>query len=342
MGEEERNQALSEEEVIRLVQSLAGESHDELVVGIGDDAAVLRLGGQAICVTTDLMLEGVHFDLAYMKPFEVGWRAMAANLSDLAAMGARPRWGLLSLGLTPPVERELVEGLLGGVMELASAHGLTLAGGDTVASPRLLISLCLLGAAEPRRPVLRRGAHPGDAVCVTGRLGEAAAGLAWLKRGGRRDDPLAASAVECFLRPAPRVAAGRALAQSGRAHAMMDISDGLASDLARLCQASQVGATVEERLLPIGDHTRAVAQALGTSALDWALAGGEDFELLFTCAPQDVDLLAELVADQEPGLAVTRVGEVHPGRGVFLRGADGRMRDITLTGFDHFRRGETA
>ncbi len=328
---------MSEEDIIRLVQSLAGESSDQLSVGIGDDAAVLNLAGSDFCVTTDLLVEGVHFDLSYTTPHELGLKAMAANLSDLAAMGALPRWGFISLGLPSKPTRRLVESLFGGMMEMCHKYDLTLAGGDTVGAPQLLLNICLIGAAEKRAPVLRSGARPGDAVCVTGVLGSAAAGLAWLGSGGAKDDQEAAWAVAAHLRPLPRLEAGRAFAQSGRVHAMMDISDGLASDLARLCAASQVGAKVEEKLIPLAGEAPALAARLGADAMQWALTGGEDFELLITCAPGDVELLGELAADSQPGLTLKRVGKITKSRGVSLKRANGSEEEITFLGFDHFR-----
>ncbi len=329
---------LSEEDVIRLVQSLSGGAGDHgLCVGIGDDAAVLDHPGGRLVVTTDLLVEGVHFDLAYTSAYDLGWRAMAANLSDLAAMGALPRWSFLSLGLAGPPEEDFVSALLRGMADLAAPQGLVLAGGDTVKSPQVVLNLCLIGDAAGVEPPLRTRARPGQAVCVTGSLGASAAGLAWLGRGGAKDDPQATAAVAAHLRPVPRLAAGRALAASGRLGAMMDLSDGLASDLARICRASQVGAVVEAASLPISQETRTLAAGLGADPLDWAVKGGEDFELLFTCESDQVGLLAELVADGSPGLELTRVGRVVEGRGVVLDLPDGSARDITLGGYDHFR-----
>lgn len=329
---------LSEEDVIRLVQSLSGGTGSPgLSVGIGDDAAVLQHPGGRLVVTTDLLVEGVHFDLAYTSAYDLGWRALAANLSDIAAMGALPRWSFLSLGLSGPPEEDFVASLVRGMADLAGPQGLVLAGGDTVKAPQVIVNLCLIGDAAGVEPLLRTGARPGQAVCVTGSLGASAAGLAWLGRGGARDDPRATAAVAAHLRPTPRLAAGRALATSGRVGAMMDLSDGLASDLARICRASQVGAVVEAAALPISQETRTLAAGLGADPLDWAVKGGEDFELLFTCDPDQVGLLAELVADSSPGLGLTRVGRISDGRGVVLDLPDGSARDITLGGYDHFR-----
>ena len=333
--------SLSEEEIIRLVASLAGRGSPGLVQGMGDDCAVVEVGGVRICVTTDMLVEGVHFDLAYLSPFDLGWRAMAANLSDLAAMGAVPLWGFLSLGLAQG-SRAFVQELIAGLDELGKKHGLVLAGGDTVKAPLTVLNLCLLGRADPPGPILRSGARAGDAVCVTGHLGSSAGGLAWLKNGGSPDDPRFASLARAHARPLPRLAAGRALAASGRVHAMMDLSDGLASDLSRLSAASGLGAEVRAGDLPIKDEARELAGQGGADPVDWALCGGEDFELLFTCAPEQVKNLARDVAAAEPGLGVTQVGRLAAGAGVRLTSKDGTEKDITMAGYDHFRPKEPA
>ncbi|MCF8099127.1 MAG: thiamine-phosphate kinase [Desulfarculaceae bacterium] len=306
---------LSEEEIINLVASLAGGAGGELTVGIGDDCAVLGGAQAGLVVTTDLLVQGVHFDLGLMSPSDVGHRSMAANLSDLAAMGAEPAWGFLSLGLPAHPQASFVSELVGSMVSQGRAYGLKLAGGDTVKSPVVVINLCLLGAMGNLAPVLRSGGLLGDAVCVTGLLGGSGAGLAWLQAGRDPEDPAAAGAVAAHQRPTPRVEAGRALAESGQVHAMMDLSDGLASDLPRLARASGLGAAVEAELVPIDPAAMAVAQALEGDALGWALAGGEDFELMFTCDPGRVELLAQLVAEATGGLAVSQVGRLTPGPG---------------------------
>jgi thiamine-monophosphate kinase len=333
---------LSEGEAVRLIESLAGGSGGDLRVGMGDDAAVLRLGSGLFCVTTDLLVEGVHFDLQFVSPQDLGHRAMAANLSDLAAMGARPGWGSLSLGLPGRPQAGFISELVKGLDGLGRTHGLRLAGGDTVSSPQVVINLCLVGAATKAGPVLRSGAREGDAVCVTGVLGSAAAGLAWLQAGRPADDPRAQPLTAAHLRPHPRVAAGLALAQSGLVHAMMDISDGLATDMARMCQASGVGALLEETRIPLAPAMSRAAKEMGADPLHWALCGGEDFELLLTCAPEDLPALARGVAEAEPGLGLTRVGTISSDEGVMLKNPQGELRDIAFTGYSHFAKEEGA
>ena len=207
---------LSEEEIINLVASLAGGAGGELTVGIGDDCAVLGGAQSGLVVTTDLLVQGVHFDLGFMSPADVGHRSMAANLSDLAAMGAEPAWGFLSLGLPARPQASFVSELVGSMVSQGRAYGLKLAGGDTVGAPQVVINLCLLGAMGNLAPVLRSGGRLGDAVCVTGRLGGSGAGLAWLQAGRDPDDPAAAPAVATHQRPVPRVVAGGPWPNPGR------------------------------------------------------------------------------------------------------------------------------
>ncbi|MCB2225504.1 MAG: thiamine-phosphate kinase [Desulfarculaceae bacterium] len=340
MAPEDTPTTLSEEGVIRLIAALAGEGGRDLAVGIGDDAAVLGGAHKELVVTTDLLVEGSHFDLGFMGPGAVGWRAMAANLSDLAGMGAKPAWAFLSLGLPKGPKPSFVEELVGAMTQLGREHGLVLAGGDTVRAPQVIINLCLVGRMGRAEPLLRSGGRPGDAVCVTGGLGGSAAGLAWLKSGRDPAAPGPDKAVAAFERPLPRLSAGRALAQSGRVHAMMDLSDGLASDLARLVRASGLGAKVEADLLPLHPGALAVAEEIGGDPLAWALSGGEDFELMFTCDPGEVGLLSALVAEAAGGLVVSRVGRLGPGPGVSLL-RDGEESDITMGGWDHFREDAT-
>lgn len=326
---------LSETQVIELISRAVGPAPAGLKAGIGDDAALIQIEGGLLVATTDLLVEGIHFQLAYATPAQVGHRAMAANLSDLAAMGASPRWGLLNLGLPSGPQADFLSELMGGLLDLGREHGLHLVGGDTTLSPVMSLGLTLLGLASADPP-LRGGAQAGDVVCVTGRLGAAAAGLAWLEAGGDQSQSWAQGPLQAHLRPQPRLAAGQALAASGRVHAMMDISDGLASDLARLAAASGLAALVQADQVPIGPNTRRLAQELGARPLDWALTGGEDFELLFTCQPSDLPRLRERVAAAQAGLSVTQVGQMIQGQGVSLE-QNGSRHDISFLGYDHFR-----
>lgn len=308
-----------------------------LVVGIGDDAAAWVQERAALLVTTDMLVEGVHFDLALTSWQDLGWKALAVNLSDIGAMGATPTWALVSLGLRPDIRVEDVEALYEGMKELAEPAGCAVVGGDTVAAPRdVVISVTALGAvpADERETLLRRGGgRAGDVVAVTGVLGGSAAGLFALQH----PDSAPAMAREVLARehcrPQPQLEAGTVLRAVG-VRCAMDVSDGLVADLEKLCTASRVGAQVEAERLPL--HPDAVT-AYPTRALEWAARGGEDYQLLF-CAPQPVmqRALGELT---RRGIRGTQIGRLVEGAGVRLVDAGGRDVRLASSGWDHFRAG---
>jgi thiamine-monophosphate kinase len=322
---------LSEEDILGLIADLLGRQPvaGDVRLGVGDDCALLRASG-TLAVTTDMLVENVHFSLSYMSLKEIGYRAMAANLSDLAAMGARPRFGLLSLGLSAAPSQSQVQELLQGMLELAGRHGLLLVGGDTVKAPVLTINLCLLGQCET--PLLRSQAREGDIIMVTGPLGLSAAGLACLRQG--LEDPFCAPLIAAHKFPAPRLAAGQALAASGLAGAVMDISDGLAMDLNRLARSSRVRAVVEAQRIPLTPELRQAAGRLGQDPLAWALGGGEDFELLFSCHPAREEQVVELLT-RCGQVSPCRIGGIEAGSGVCLCQTGG-CRELGRHGYDHF------
>jgi thiamine-monophosphate kinase len=331
----------AELEIIRLIRRVVERTPSERVeVGIGDDTAVLRPEpGTRLLATTDVVVEDVHFRRAWATPFDIGWKAMAVNLSDIAGKGGQPRWALVGLALPTPTSED-VEALYEGMRQAAAAHGVAIVGGDTSTSPRgWFINVALLGEHDGT-PRLRSGAKPGDAVAVTGTLGRSAAGLAALEAGRAALGGVSADAVEAVtsahLRPTPRVAEGRWLGAAGGVHAMMDCSDGLATDLAHICRASEVGARVTLDRLPVDPAAREVADALGADALAWATSGGEDFELLLACDPDSVPTLRDGLR-RATGTALTVVGEIEAlATGVtFLDRAGHPVR--VETGYEHFR-----
>lgn len=306
--------------------------------GIGDDCAVLApTPGAALVATTDMLLEDVHFRRRWAEPADIGWKALAVNLSDIASMGARPRWALVALACPDTTEHEEVESFFEGLLALAGLHGVTVVGGDTAASPGgWLVNLTLL-AETTHAPALRSTARPGDVVAVTGPLGRAAAGLAVLEAPQAPPglDPAAlARLTGAHLRPRPRVVEGRWLAASGLVGAMMDLSDGVATDLGRLVTESGVGARIEVERLPVDADTRAVADALGVDPLAWATGGGEDYELLLTCRAAAFERLAHgLLA--ATGCRATAIGQIVPAGTV--RYVDGGGRETVVRGgFEHF------
>ncbi len=303
-----------------------------LRVGIGDDAAVLRPLSRAEWVlSTDAFLENVHFLAAAHPPEAVGYKALARATSDLAAMGAVPRYFLLSLAI--PADRTLgwLDRFLVGMARAARRFGLVLAGGDTSRHPTIVINVTVVGEVAPRCAVTRAGARPGDLVYVSGRLGAAQLGLELVLRGLYREKrwvPL----LRPHLHPELRLRLGEWLARRRLASAMIDTSDGLSTDLNHLCRASRVGARVWASRIPMVRVPPGLAR-YGFQQLQLALHGGEDYELLFTVSPQ----ASRKLPKSFHGTRITQIGEVVRPRGVVLMEADGRETPLEPCGWDHFR-----
>jgi thiamine-monophosphate kinase len=310
-----------------------------VVVGIGDDVAVLRTDGEMYLLATgDVQFEGPHFLRERITPHQLGRRAVAINLSDIAAMGGIPRYLLVSLGLPDDIEVEYVDALYEGLREEATRFWAEIVGGNMArSSSGLVVDITLLGEVEPELMLLRSGAQVGDLILVTGTLGDAAAGLAVLQRGETAHSPQHADAVkEAHLTPVPRVKEGRAIALCRAATAMIDISDGLASDLGHICERSEVGAIIRSGDLPLSDALRSVAKTLKQDPLSWSLFGGEDYELLFTVPPEKAEKLA---ADlhRETNTSTTIIGEIVPKeKGMRLITREGDLVPLPPQGWDHF------
>ncbi|MGN6655302.1 MAG: thiamine-phosphate kinase [Rhodanobacter sp.] len=318
-------------DLIELIRQRTVQARDDVRLGIGDDAAVLAVpAGQELAVAIDTLVEGVHFPRG-TDPADIGWKALAVNLSDLAAMGASPAWALLGLTL-PQADRAFVEGFVDGFSRLAGAHRLALVGGDTTRGP-LTVSVAVHGFVPPGKALTRAGARVGDAVLVTGTLGDAAAGLnllQQLRRGEDDRDKLRDYLVERLNRPTPRLAAGVAL--RGQAHACVDVSDGLLADLGHICAASGVGAEIDAALLPRSSALLGLYD--DATALHFALGGGDDYELCF-CVPPD--RLSQVQGDlSRLGCGVTRIGRIVAGAGVRVRGHDGGWMELGTAGWEHF------
>lgn len=326
-----------EDDLVRRIRNAAAADRDGVIVGIGDDCAVLEpTPGSRLIATTDLLIEDVHFRRRYAEPADIGWKAVAVNLSDLAAMAARPRWALVALACPAHTMSEEIDAFYAGALALGREHGVAVVGGDTSSSPGgWFVNITLLG--EATRVVLRSTARPGDVVAVTGTLGRSAAGLAVLERDrtpvGLDPDTLA-EMTSAHLRPRPRVAEGRWLGSAEGVTAMMDLSDGLAIDLGRLCAESGVGATIARDTLPIAAGTHRVAAAIDHDARAWATGGGEDYELLVVIAADAFPSVATGLA-HATGTTLTRVGTIE--RNASVRFVDGQGRDVEVArGFEHF------
>lgn len=303
-------------------------------VGLGDDAAVLDPGaGDLLAFATDMLAEGVHFDLSFTDAASLGYKSLAVNLSDLAAVGGRaPSWAVVSAAVPAGLAVALIEGLYRGLKEAADEYGCALVGGDTVRSPdRLVLNVALLGTVGRDGLLLRSGARPGDALMLTGEVGASALGLAALSRG-RGGSRKYAHYVERHLRPRPRLDISAALRSRG-ATAAIDLSDGLLADLEHLCEESGTGALLEVERIPFPPRAAEAAAALQLDHVELALGGGEDYELLLAVEP---DRAASL---EEEGTAVL-VGRVEEGSEIRVLDARGGEMDISSGGWDHFRGGE--
>jgi thiamine-monophosphate kinase len=320
--------------LIHKLAGLVGRGHkastpawDNLVLGIGDDAAAWRNEPGLTLATTDCLIEGVHFTRTTIGWRDLGWKALAVNLSDIAAMGGSPRYALVTLALPADTEELAAEELYAGMAELANKHGVAIAGGDTSVAPAVLINLAVTGVAGEHL-LTRSGARPGELVAVTGYPGMSAAGWRLLKEG--RDFPSEASPLlTAFRRPVPRLAEGRILVESGVKTAI-DVSDGLAADLGHICEASKAGAIVEVDRVPV--HPTACTM-FGAEAVQMALGGGEDYELLFTAPAEIITRVQEISA-----CPVTVIGKMtgeHPGR-VRLVEETGKSGHISGRGWQHF------
>lgn len=310
----------------------------DLSAGVGDDCAVVAgPEGRDWLLTTDALVEGIHFRREWTDLSVLGRKALSVNISDIAAMGGTPRFFLVALGV-PAAEAEATAGALyQGVREVAARHGVVLIGGDTVASPSgLLLSIAAIGEVRRGAALLRRGARPGDPIYVTGTMGGAALGLACLRRGERGGE--AASFIRRHLDPEPRVDEGRWIAATGMATAMIDLSDGLLADLGHVADESDVGFTIEAGCVPRDPGFEATARAVGTDPAALMLAGGEDYELLFTVDARCTEEF-EALRQKRPGVAIIRVGTIEAAKASrSVLDEAGRPLQLTTRGFDHFSR----
>ncbi|CAN5469043.1 thiamine-phosphate kinase [soil metagenome] len=339
----------------RLKDVLGKESDEKVLIGIGDDAAAVSIDERRIqVITTDALVEGVHFDRTFIPMRYLGRKALAVNVSDIVAMNARPHVATVAIGVPNDVSVEQMEALYGGIAEAAAEYGVTVVGGDTTAAQRMFISITVTGEVAPERLTRRSGAQPGDLLCVTGDLGASAAGLKLLLEGKShafQDDdagatPAAASGDGAPAETGPDLRAyahlvERHLAPKARmdilAHwseldllptSLIDISDGLASEVHHICKSSNVGAVVEAGLLPIHVQTFQAAERYAENAASYALFGGEDYELLFTMAESETTKL-------NPNSFAVVGHIVDAEEGVLLRGPDGSTEPLPEGGFSH-------
>jgi thiamine-monophosphate kinase len=317
---------LGERRVISRIRRAFDERRAGVLVGIGDDAALVRTPGRLL-LTTDLLVEDVDFRRDAHPPRLLGRKSLNINLSDIAAMGGRPLHAVVGMALPADIEELWLRQFMAGFGGAAREAGVALVGGDLSRADKIVIAVTATG--EARVPVLRSGARPGDAVYVSGTLGDAAGGLRLLEKGGHRGVVKAVRPLlDAFLDPAPRLALGALLAERKLAAAMIDLSDGLSVDLAHICEESGVGAEIEAGRVPVS----AALAHMARDPLDMALNGGEDFELLFTVRPRNVAAVERLAAKHR----LSRVGRITAGRRLVLAGPGTTRQALRAKGFEHF------
>jgi len=318
---------LEEKELVEAIRREFQEPKAGLALGIGDDAAVLRFQGKKLVITKDLLLEDVHFSTQYHPPRLLGRKSLNVNLSDLAAMGARPLYALLGLGLPSRTETRWIAKFFEGFKSASKNFGVGLIGGDTTRASKVTVSVTLLG--EGKNVIKRNGAKPGHHLFVSGTLGEAREGLLLVKKKHNLgENKYVDRMLRAFLDPEAQVELGRDLARLKLASAMIDISDGLSVDLVRLGEESGYGAEIHMEMLPVSPELR----ALQRRAYDFALNGGEDYQLLFSVAPEKVKILSRLKKKH----AVTCIGKIIQTKGFYVIDRHGRRQRLLPQAWQHF------
>jgi thiamine-monophosphate kinase len=322
--------------LIERISARLGRRGDDVVVGIGDDCAVLKRGSILEAITTDCLVEGTHFQPGWLSMEDIGWKSLAVNISDVAAMGAVPGYALVTLFIPRGVAPEDIDALYDGLEASAGEAGVGIVGGDTVRiDGPLAVSVTLSGTCERDDLVLRSGAREGDVIVVTGSLGDAAAGMQYLKEGRKPEGPAGELSIARFRRPRSRHLESRLIVENLQPTSMIDISDGLLSDLRHILEMSKAGALLAEEAIPVGEGALDWFGGDRGEALSFAVAGGEDYELLFTIAGKREDELSRV--ESGIGLRLTAIGRITSKKtGLTLTG-DGVGRRIEHDGFDHFK-----
>jgi thiamine-monophosphate kinase len=320
--------------LINRIRRWTSTSDPGLLKGIGDDVAVIESGKKVWLVTTDLLIEDIHFELTWIDPFHLGRKALIVNLSDIAAMGGIPKYFLISLGVPKNLSLSFLSSFYRGLKDGARRFGVDLIGGDTSVSKKIIINICLLGEGKRERLLFRSGAKVGDDLFVSGTLGDAALGLRILQRNGLQGKPK--GLIRRHHSPSPRIQLGQALARHHGATAMIDVSDGLLIDTHHLLEESGVGAQIWEDRIPLSKLYQKWIHFFSKFPYQFALSGGEDYELLFTARPGMRKRISDLALSLK--IPITRIGKIVPeSEGLHLIGRDGKKHFPTRLGFEHFK-----
>ena len=315
---------------------------ERVTLGIGDDtASFLPRPGYEILVTCDALVEGRHYLSRHITPFDLGRRAMTVNISDIGAMGGRPVYALISLGLKAEMLVHDVEEIYRGFLAELNPFGAAIIGGNlTKSGDGMFIDITLIGEVEQGKGVRRSGARAGDAILVTGYPGQSAAGLQLLLRGPDSLELLGHALVRAYNKPSHRAELGEAIAETGSATAMIDTSDGFLGDLGHICEESKVGAELFKEKIPMSEDLREAARVLDRDPCDFFLGESDDYELVVTCQPQDVALIRS-VAARCGAAPVTEIGRITAAHGITLLLSGGEKRRLKASSWDHFRAEKT-
>lgn len=321
--------------LISMIQKWVKTPNPLLIRGIGDDSAVVELGKKLLLITTDILIEGIHFDTAWIDPFNLGRKSLYVNLSDIAAMGGQPRYFLISLGVPKSLSLSYISLFYKGLKDGAKRFGVDLIGGDTSLSQNIIINICLLGEAEKGKVIFRKGAKPEDDIYVSGTLGDSALGLEILKKKGLNGKPK--GLIKKHISPIPRVALGKAIGENRLATSMIDVSDGLLIDLQHILKESNVGAQIWEDMIPTSGLYKRVINDYSNDFYKFAKTGGEDYELLFTAPTHLRNKILEL--SRSKGIPITRIGRIlSKDEGYYLIKNDGTKYFPEKLGFEHFKK----
>jgi thiamine-monophosphate kinase len=324
--------------IARLQRRLPGVMPSHVVCGVGDDCAVLRPAeGMDLLLTTDTQEEGVHFRRDWASPEDIGWRCLAVNVSDIAAMGGSPLGAVVALSVPATLAVAFVEALYDGIQAVAQRYDCPVIGGNiSQRADTLSVTITVAGQVPRGQSALRSGARVADEIWVTGDLGGAKAGLEVLSHPEAVVGLPTADVLRRYRRPQPRLAEAQFLRQQVSLHSLLDLSDGLSSDLRHVCEASGVGAELQAAAIPITEEVAQIARALQVEPLQFALHGGEDFELCLTAPAGSITPIREGFT-QQFHCRLTRVGTIQPGQAVQLRFPQGELKPLPARGYDHFR-----
>lgn len=308
-----------------------------VIKGIGDDCAVFGpSSGLVLLFTTDMLVEGIHFLKNRITFYQLGWKVIAVSLSDIAAMGGRPLVSLISLAIPVEMDVEVIQEFYRGMKDICKHYDLNIVGGDTVASPdRLVINVSVIGDAKENEVLYRSGARPGDKIYVTGNVGDSSAGLKILKNEISPPKFIGSYFIKAHNKPKPLIETGRIIAGSGLASAMIDLSDGLLSDLGHICKESGVGALLFSEKIPLSSELKHLASYVDVNPFDLALSGGEDYQLLLTVPEAKTQEIEHLLKDSSLS-SLYFIGEIKEGQGIRMVNDDGLVEDLDTKGFNHF------